>query len=204
MDKASRVTLGRHPQWRRSCTGRTGSAPRARSFPVHHVIDIAPTVLEPRQDCPNRPSSTGSDRRHGRRSASHYVIRRRAPRPSATNPVLRDVLNRGIYHQGWTAVTRHSTPWAIGSDAARSTMTCGSSTTQTMIHPARNIAAENPQKLAELQRSSSTRPTKQQRAARSTTAGWNGSTQTWPAGPSYHGQHAAPVGGMGRLTRGRS
>jgi arylsulfatase A-like enzyme len=23
--------------------------------------------------------------------------------------------NRGIYHQGWTAVTRHSTPWAFGA-----------------------------------------------------------------------------------------
>ena len=22
--------------------------------------------------------------------------------------------NRGIYHQGWTAVTRHSTPWVMG------------------------------------------------------------------------------------------
>ena len=21
--------------------------------------------------------------------------------------------NRGIYHQGWTAVTRHSTPWVV-------------------------------------------------------------------------------------------
>ena len=34
---------------------------------------------------------------------------RRAPRDA----VLRDVLNRGIYHKGWTAVTRHSIPWVM-------------------------------------------------------------------------------------------
>jgi arylsulfatase A-like enzyme len=25
------------------------------------------------------------------------------------------VCNRGIYHKGWTAVTRHSTPWVPGA-----------------------------------------------------------------------------------------
>ena len=24
--------------------------------------------------------------------------------------------NRGIYHKGWTAVTRHSTPWVMSPD----------------------------------------------------------------------------------------
>ena len=37
--------------------------------------------------------------------------------------------NRGIYHQGWTAVTRHSTPWVMRRAAARSPTTPGSSTT---------------------------------------------------------------------------
>ena len=27
--------------------------------------------------------------------------------------------NRGIYHKGWTAVTRHSTPWDVDEAAAR-------------------------------------------------------------------------------------
>ena len=26
--------------------------------------------------------------------------------------------NRGIYHKGWTAVTRHSTPWVVDARAA--------------------------------------------------------------------------------------
>ena len=39
--------------------------------------------------------------------------------------------NRGIYHKGWSAVTKHRTPWVmVGGDAARrSTTTSGSSTT---------------------------------------------------------------------------
>ena len=39
--------------------------------------------------------------------------------------------NRGIYHEGWTAVTRHSTPWVIGASCRRSPTTPGSSTTPT-------------------------------------------------------------------------
>lgn len=26
--------------------------------------------------------------------------------------------NRGIYHKGWSAVTKHRTPWLLGSGAA--------------------------------------------------------------------------------------
>jgi len=25
-------------------------------------------------------------------------------------------VNRGVYHQGWTAATRHSTPWVVGGE----------------------------------------------------------------------------------------
>ncbi|MBV8282082.1 MAG: hypothetical protein JO347_08475 [Candidatus Eremiobacteraeota bacterium] len=60
-------------------------------------------------------------------------------------------VNRGIYHKGWTAVTRHSTPWVVvplppyDTDAWE------------LYHPddwtqSRNIAKENPDKLRDLQR----------------------------------------------------
>ena len=40
--------------------------------------------------------------------------------------------NRGIYHQGWSAVTKHRTPWVmVGGASPRSTTTCGSCTTAT-------------------------------------------------------------------------
>ena len=45
--------------------------------------------------------------------------------------------NRGIYHQGWTAVTKHRTPWETGADAVTppSTTTSGSSTTRPPTGP---------------------------------------------------------------------
>jgi hypothetical protein len=60
--------------------------------------------------------------------------------------------NRGIYHQGWTAVTRHSTPWAFGAE-----LPAFDDDVWELYGPgdwtqAHDLAAENPGKLAELQR----------------------------------------------------
>ncbi len=60
-------------------------------------------------------------------------------------------VNRGIYHEGWTAVTRHSTPWdpntplpALKDDVWE----LYSPDDWTQAH---NLAEEQPDKLAELQ-----------------------------------------------------
>jgi arylsulfatase len=61
--------------------------------------------------------------------------------------------NRGIYHKGWTAVTRHSTPWDTSKplpafdDDVWELYDTNKDWTQ-----ARNIAKDHPQKLRELQR----------------------------------------------------
>jgi hypothetical protein len=60
--------------------------------------------------------------------------------------------NRGIYHQGWTAVTRHSTPWMMGAE-----LPAFDDDVWELYGPddwtqANDLASENPQKLAELQR----------------------------------------------------
>ena len=53
--------------------------------------------------------------------------------------------NRGIYHKGWSAVTKHRTPWVmVGGACPRSTTTCGSSTTATRLQPGPDLAAESP------------------------------------------------------------
>ena len=59
--------------------------------------------------------------------------------------------NRGIYHQGWTAVTKHRTPWKADTpppfdDDVWELYGPGDWT------QARNIVDQNPEKLAELQR----------------------------------------------------
>ena len=60
-------------------------------------------------------------------------------------------VNRGIYHQGWTAVTRHSTPWVIAPlppiDDDVWELYAPDDWTQ-----AHDLAAEQPERLAELQR----------------------------------------------------
>ena len=56
--------------------------------------------------------------------------------------------NRGIYHDGWTAVTRHSIPWVRDRDAAPSTTTSGSSTARTTGRRRATSPAEQPEKLA--------------------------------------------------------
>ena len=59
--------------------------------------------------------------------------------------------NRGIYHQGWTAVTKHRTPWKTDPpppfDDDIWELYGPDDWTQ-----AHNLVAENPEKLAELQR----------------------------------------------------
>jgi arylsulfatase len=60
-------------------------------------------------------------------------------------------VNRGIYHKGWTAVTRHSIPWAVAE------MPAYDDDVWELYAPedwsqSHDLAAEQPEKLAELQR----------------------------------------------------
>jgi arylsulfatase len=63
--------------------------------------------------------------------------------------------NRGIYHKGWTAVTKHRTPWATGTDAVVPPFDddiwelYDTTTDWTQAH---DLAKEHPDKLHELQR----------------------------------------------------
>jgi arylsulfatase len=59
--------------------------------------------------------------------------------------------NRGIYHEGWTAVTRHSTPWVMGPMPSFDDDVWELYDTNTDWSQARDLAAEMPEKLAELQ-----------------------------------------------------
>ena len=62
--------------------------------------------------------------------------------------------NRGIYHQGWTAVTRHGIPWVMigGQKPALDDDVWELYDTNSDWTQARDLAAEHPAKLAELQR----------------------------------------------------
>ncbi len=117
----------------------------------HHVIDVAPTVLEaagipqPKQvnGVPQRPMdgvsmlySTSDPKAADRRTTQYFEM----------------FGNRGIYHEGWVACTRHSIPWVLGA-----TLPALDQDVWELYHveqdfsQANNLAAKMPDKLKELQ-----------------------------------------------------
>ena len=116
----------------------------------HHVIDIAATVL----DAAGLPAPTfvnGVQQMplHGV-SMAYSFDEPAAPERHETQ-YFEMFVNRGIYHQGWTAVTRHSTPWVMAPTQPIE------DDVWELYGPddwtqSRDLAKENPEKLHELQR----------------------------------------------------
>ena len=114
--------------------------------------------------------------------------------------------NRGIYHKGWTAVTRHSDPVGRRPKAARaSTTTSGSSTTARRTGPRRTTSRQSsPDKLRELQRLWLIEATKYNVLPTGRPHGRAPSMPEMMAGRPTTGQWADSqllFGGMGRLAR---
>ena len=84
-----------------------------------HVIDVAPTVLEA-AGLPEPVSVNGIQQQplHGVSMAYAFADAGAAERHETQ--YFEMFGNRGIYHQGWTAVTKHKTPWIlVGETRAR-------------------------------------------------------------------------------------
>jgi arylsulfatase len=117
----------------------------------HHVIDVAPTVLEAAGL--REPTSVhGIEQRPIEGVSMQYAFDGAAAAERRETQYFEMFCNRGIYHQGWTAVTRHSTPWVMAAqlppfdDDIWELYDTNTDWTQ-----ARDLAAEMPDKLAELQ-----------------------------------------------------
>ena len=115
----------------------------------HHVIDVAPTILEAAglpaplvvnsiAQAPMEGVSMLSSLRDGAALEKHNV------------QYFEMFGNRGIYHDGWTAVTKHRTPWLTDAPSLEDDVwELYGPDDWTQAH---NLAADNPEKLAELQR----------------------------------------------------
>jgi arylsulfatase A-like enzyme len=80
----------------------------------HHVIDVAPTVLEV-AGLPEPTFVHGVAQRPLEGVSMTYSFED-ADAPDRHETQYFEMFgNRGIYHQGWSAVTRHSTPWMFGA-----------------------------------------------------------------------------------------
>ena len=169
----------------------------------HHVIDVAPTVLEAAGlPEPTFVNGVAADADRGR---EHARTRSTTPtRPSGTTTQYFEMFcNRGIYHEGWTAVTRHSTPWVMATGAAGARRRrLGALRHQRPTGRRRTTSRPSmPEKLAELQALLLDRGAASTTCCRSTTAASSGSTPTSPGGPTLvSGNSQLLFGGMGRLT----
>ena len=115
----------------------------------HHVIDVAPTILEA-AGLP-APLVVNSIAQAPLEGVSMLATLRDNDAPETHTVQYFEMFgNRGIYHNGWTAVTKHRTPWLTDQPPlAEDIWELYGPDDWTQAH---NLAAENPEKLAELQR----------------------------------------------------
>jgi arylsulfatase A-like enzyme len=117
----------------------------------HHVIDVAPTVLEA-TGIPEPTSVHGVEQRPMEGVSMLYAFDDAGAAERRETQYFEMFCNRGIYHQGWTAVTRHSTPWVMTADLPPFEDDVWELyDTNTDWSQAHDLAAEQPEKLAELQ-----------------------------------------------------
>ena len=115
----------------------------------HHVIDVAPTVLEA-AGLPEPTMVDGVVQRPMEGVSMAYSFDDGAAAERHETQYFEMFCNRGIYHQGWTAVTRHSTPWVMVPLPPLEDDVWELYDTNTDWSQARDLAAELPEKLAEL------------------------------------------------------
>ena len=117
----------------------------------HHIIDVAATVL----DVAGLPQPTFV---HGIQQMPLHGVSMAPSFDDAASPERRATqyfemfCNRGIYHQGWTAVTRHSTPWVMGPELPPLNEDVWELYAPDDWTQAHDLAAEQPGKLEDLQR----------------------------------------------------
>jgi arylsulfatase A-like enzyme len=118
-----------------------------------HVIDLAPTVLEV-AGLPE-PTSVHGVQQMPLQGVSMAYTFDGADEPERHETQYFEMFgNRGIYHKGWTAVTKHKTPWILvgGEMPAFDDDRWELYDTITDWSQARDLAKEHPDKLHELQR----------------------------------------------------
>ena len=115
----------------------------------HHVIDIAPTVLEA-AGLPHPTMVDGVEQHPIEGVSMRYSFDNAEEADRHTTQYFEMFCNRGIYHEGWTAVTRHSTPWVVTTELpALEDDVWELYDTTTDWSQRHDLAAEMPEKLAE-------------------------------------------------------
>ena len=119
----------------------------------HHVIDVAPTILEA-AGLPEPVSVNGIHQRPIEGVSMLYSFNEANAAERHETQYFEMFGNRGIYHKGWTAVTKHGTPWVL---VGRKTVPLDDDVwelydTSKDWSQANDLAKQMPEKLRELQR----------------------------------------------------
>lgn len=117
----------------------------------HHVIDVAPTILDvARIPAPAFVNGIAQQPLHG--TSMRYCFDDSGADERRETQYFECVCNRGIYHKGWTAVTRHSTPWVPGALPPVDEDVWELYDTNVDWSQAHDLADQHPEKLDELKR----------------------------------------------------
>ena len=116
----------------------------------HHVIDVAPTALEAAQ-IPQPTMVNGVKQRPMDGVSMLYSADAPKAPDQRTTQYFEMFGNRGIYHEGWVACTRHSIPWLMVPLPAVKDDIWELYKVDEDFSEANNLAEENPAKLKELQ-----------------------------------------------------
>jgi len=118
----------------------------------HHLIDVAPTILEA-AGLPEPTFVEGVQQEPIEGTSMLYSFNDGSAPDQHTIQYFEIFGNRGVYVDGWTAVTRHSIPWELTAESTPFNDDVwelyDTNTDWTQAH---DLAAEMPDKLAELQR----------------------------------------------------
>ena len=116
----------------------------------HHVIDIAPTILEA-AGLPQPTSVNGTPQTPIEGVSMVYTFAHREAPSRHTTQYFEIIGNRAIYHDGWLAGTVHRAPWEFRPTHTLAEDVWELYDTRTDFSLAHNLAAKQPAKLKELQ-----------------------------------------------------
>jgi arylsulfatase A-like enzyme len=116
----------------------------------HHVVDVAPTVLEATK-IPQPKEVNGVKQRPMDGVSMLYSADSPKAAGCRTTQYFEMFGNRGIYHEGWVACTRHSIPWMMVPLPKVADDVWELYNVDEDFSQANDLAQQNPKKLKELQ-----------------------------------------------------